>query len=191
MKSADHFDLVLVGTGFASSFFLHRVLKETSRFKKILVLEKGPYRDHGQQLDQGRVDSIDIHGEFHQQGLDYKEWNFNLVQGGSSNGWWGCTPRMLPADFEMKTRYDVGYDWPVGYDELEPFYLEAERIMAASGPDDWTLSPRSGPFPQPPHNMSRPDEILKEAYPGLYYPQASARNRVPTKNRWECCAHGV
>jgi len=188
LTTQDHYDLILVGSGFATSFFLHAVLKGRSRFHRILVLEKGTHHTLDWQMDNGRVSAIDPQGEFSTRGLLNKTWDFNISLGGSSNGWWGCTPRMLPNDFALLSRYGMGYDWPLSYDELEPFYAQSERIMAISGPGDWALSHRSIPFPQPPHNMSRPDEILKDAYPDLYYPQASARARVATAKREECCA---
>jgi len=180
--------LVLIGSGFASAFFLRRFLEINKSFRKILVLEKGAVHSLDWQIDNNRVCSIDSGQQFHKKGLDNKAWNFNTSFGGSSNGWWGCTPRMLPNDFSLKTTYGVGYDWPFSYDEFEPFYAQAEEIMAVSGPSDWQLSPRSIPFPQPAHNMSLPDEILKKAYPGLYFPQATARARIATGNRSECCA---
>jgi choline dehydrogenase-like flavoprotein len=42
-------------------------------------------------------------------------------------------------------------DWPFGYDELEPFYAEAERLYGVQGADDNPYaSRRSGPYPMPP-----------------------------------------
>ena len=43
-------------------------------------------------------------------------------------------------------------DWPLGYDELEPYYAEAERAIGVAG--DAGANPfaawRSGPYPMPP-----------------------------------------
>ena len=71
-----------------------------------------------------------------------KPWLHSPIFGGGSNCWWGCTPRLLPNDFRLRSAYGVGADWPVQYDELEGFYQEAEEIMAVSGP-------REAPFPDP------------------------------------------
>lgn len=188
MPKHDRYDLVVIGSGFGSAFFLHRFLQLNTSYRKILVLEKGAVHSLDWQIDNQRVSALDPHLQFHKRGLDNKAWNFNTSFGGGSNGWWGCTPRMLPNDFALDTRYGVGIDWPVSYDELEPFYARAEEIMAVSGPADWALSPRSNPFPQPAHKMSLPDEFLKKAYPELYYPQATARARLATDNRSDCCA---
>jgi choline dehydrogenase-like flavoprotein len=46
--------------------------------------------------------------------------------GGTTLHWMGIALRMLPADFEMKTRYGRGEDWPLSYEDLRPFYEMAE-----------------------------------------------------------------
>lgn len=81
-------------------------------------------------------------------------------------------PRYNTVDFELKTRMEAligrnfglavpGFgidsasanfaDWPFDYGELEPYYVEAERLYGVQGaPDDPFASPRSAPFPMPP-----------------------------------------
>jgi choline dehydrogenase-like flavoprotein len=46
--------------------------------------------------------------------------------------WEGKTPRMLPEDFETRTRFGQGADWPVSYDDLAPYYAQAEREIGVS-----------------------------------------------------------
>ncbi len=187
MKFA-HYDLVIVGSSFASSFYLKKVLESNSNIKKILVLERGQYHSLQWQKENNRSSELDSNTSYERQGLDHKKWQFTLGFGGSSNCWSGCTPRMLPNDFKLFSQYGQGIDWPISYDELEPYYCEAEKIMAISGPSDWALSPRSMEFPQPPHNLSDPDKLLKQAYPEHFYAQATARPRRSTSNRPACCA---
>ncbi len=40
---------------------------------------------------------------------------------------------MIPSDFKLRTLYGQGFDWPISYDELEPYYCEAESEIAATG----------------------------------------------------------
>ena len=47
--------------------------------------------------------------------------------GGLAMHWGGVTPRFSPEDFRVKSLFGVGHDWPVTYEELDPFYQEAER----------------------------------------------------------------
>jgi choline dehydrogenase-like flavoprotein len=186
--SSSHYDVIVGGSGFASAFFLHELLQGRPGKLRVLVLERGEHHTHQWQRENQSNSRIQTATTFVKQGLTTKDWYFTIGFGGSSNCWTACTPRMLPNDFRLRTAYGVGEDWPLSYDDIEPLYAEVEQIMGVSGPPDWTLSPRSTPFPQPPHRLSKPDEMLRSAYPGLYYPQATARARVPTANRPACCA---
>jgi len=192
MRGADDaFDLVLVGTGPASSFFLAEYLRHAPASARVLALERGPHRDHAWHL--GHMPDIEhaMSASFVNATPD-KPWKFNLAFGGSSNWWWACTPRMLPSDFELQSRFGVGVDWPLGYAELEPYYAEVEDAMAVSGPSDRPPAPRSRPFPQPPHRLNGPDLLLQQAYPDEFFAMPTARARVTTPTgRPGCCANHV
>lgn len=81
---------------------------------------------------------------------------------------------MLPNDFEMMTRYGVGRDWPISYDDLAPYYTEVEQVMQIAG-SDTTPFPDRPNYPLPGHRMSDPDRALQAAYPGHYFNQPTAR----------------
>jgi len=71
--------------------------------------------------------------------------------GGSTWHWLGNCPRLLPNDFKTKSLYGFGKDWPISYDDLEPWYCEAEKELGVSG-DHEELNglfgaKRSKPFP--------------------------------------------
>jgi choline dehydrogenase-like flavoprotein len=69
----------------------------------------------------------------------------------------GKLPRFRAVDFEARSVLgpiegaDI-VDWPVSYDEMEPYYADAERLIGVAGDADanpfaeW----RSGPYPMPP-----------------------------------------
>jgi choline dehydrogenase-like flavoprotein len=57
---------------------------------------------------------------------------YTRVLGGTTMHWEAKTPRMLPEDFEMQSRFGHGPDWPISYAELEPFYQDAEREMGVA-----------------------------------------------------------
>ena len=74
--------------------------------------------------------------------------------GGLALHWGGTSPRYSPEDFRVKSLYGIGYDWPLTYDDLEPFYQEAEErlgVAGEQGPSD--LDPRSKQYPLPPSNL--------------------------------------
>lgn len=57
---------------------------------------------------------------------------YTRVLGGTTMHWEAKTPRMLPEDFDMASRFGHGLDWPIGYLDLEPFYRQAEREIGVS-----------------------------------------------------------
>ena len=189
-KSGKSFDLIVVGTGFASSFFLYSYLQKSRPDARILVLERGKYDSHEWQLNNRSSSSVPYDSLFINNN-EFKKWYFSPGFGGGSKIWWGCTPRIMPNDFRLKSKYGVGKDWPLSYDDIEEYYCKAEEIMAVSGPDNSVIFPRSRPYPQPPHLLSDPDKILQKAYPGRYFAQPCARAREGTKNRNICCAAGI
>jgi len=81
--------------------------------------------------------------------------------GGTTRQWTGITPRFLPADFELHSRYGIGTDWPISYDELEPYYVRAEYQMGVSGDsDDHHGSPRSKSYPMSAIPMTYSDQVI-------------------------------
>ncbi len=186
------FDVVAIGSGFATSFFLWGLLRRPGRERvRVLVLERGPLVPHDWQVRHRLYSPVDPDTTFHYQATVPKTWQFNIGFGGGSNCWTGHVPRMLPADFRMASTYGVGRDWPVSYDDLEPYYEAAEAIMAVSGPESRHPYPKRGPYPQPPHRMNQPDLILQRAQPDWIFALPTVRARLATATRGSCCANGV
>ncbi|AOR78993.1 GMC oxidoreductase [Novosphingobium resinovorum] len=182
-----HFDTVVIGSGFGSGFFLHEALRH-ARTGRVLVLEWGEIRSHADQWEDGRQSRIAPGSTFANTG-DHP-WNFTIGFGGGTNCWFAQTPRFHPSDFRLHSLYGTARDWPFDYAQLEPFYCEAEEIMAISGDEAMgRVLPRSRPFPQPPHHPSTPDARLKRARPDLHFVMPTARARVATATRPSCCAN--
>ncbi len=185
-----NYDVIIVGTGFASTFFLKRYLETAGKVARILVLERGPAMDHQERLER-RLEAEPPETYYRSAGMASKRWAFSIGFGGSSNCWWGNVPRFIPADFEIASRFGHGRDWPFGYDELEPYYTETEEIMQIAGTDENYRHPRSAPFPLPPHNQSDPEKVLRGAYPDTYFPMPNARASRAGAVRPRCCANAV
>lgn len=193
-----HYDLVLIGTSFASSFFLKKYLEKTDH-RKVLVLERGAYFSHKERLSNAQnkpfgnnsyISSLGSGTSTYIANNKNKPWIFDPNFGGSSNCWTGCTPRFMPNDFKIKSLYGVGYDWPIAYDDLEPFYVEAEALMAISGPKD-TPYPMSKAYPLPPHQLSSVDKLIHKKFGNLYISQPTARASVPVRGRSACCTSAI
>ncbi|MGH7677495.1 MAG: GMC oxidoreductase [Gemmatimonadaceae bacterium] len=111
--------------------------------------------------------------------------------GGLAMHWGGVTPRFSPEDFRLKTLYGFGTDWPITYDDLEPHYMEAERVLGVAGEQGPApLDPRSGPFPMPRLPLTYNLELLKGwvGKAGItMWSQPSSKNSVPYDGRAVCC----
>jgi choline dehydrogenase-like flavoprotein len=187
----EKFSLIAVGTGFASSFFLHEWLKHAKPTDRVLVLEAGRKVTHAQQIERrvagkGYI-SDDALSLYHNRTSTDHVWTFSRDFGGGSNCWWAQTPRQLPSDFKLKTLHGHGEDWPFSYDDLESYYCDAEQIMNVAGPDDQKLWPMSRPYPLPPHALMATDLILKKAYPETFTATATAIPSRTVGTRPPCC----
>ncbi len=185
------YSLIVVGTGFASTFFLWKYLQRAAPGARILVLERGPRTEHRQLIELQIQGLVAASSRSFVNRTPEKPWIFSLLFGGGSNCWTGNTPRQLPEDFELFSRYGVGRDWPLTYDELEEHYCDAEDLLGIAGPSTDSPCPRSRPYPQPAHRMSRADLLFKQAFPSEFFALPAARPSRPTARRPRCCANGV
>jgi len=108
----------------------------------------------------------------------------------------GKVPRFQVDDFRLRTLLgpqsdaDVA-DWPIGYDELEPYYAEVERAIGVAGTDGANpfAAPRSGPFPMPSGapmfgaTLSGAAAVRLGYHP---YPAPTAANSIPYDGRPAC-----
>ncbi|HTW78771.1 MAG TPA: GMC family oxidoreductase [Terracidiphilus sp.] len=104
--------------------------------------------------------------------------------------------RYLPQDFRMRSTYGAPAgssleDWPITYDDLEPYYEKAEYEIGVSGDYSGTPfhAPRRRPLPMPPLPPNREFHILEPAARrlGLHpFHIPMARNSVPYNGRGPC-----
>ncbi|MCW8833069.1 MAG: GMC family oxidoreductase [Colwellia sp.] len=172
------YDICIVGSGAGASPVAYTLAKAGA---KVLVLEKGPWLTEKEFFKDELAISIhdaynpklsdeqhvieeeyqDEAGNSFWQGEATSEsgwtwWNGTVV-GGSSNFMSGYFHRLKPIDFRLKTEFGAieganVADWPISYDELEPFYAMVEREVGVSGRvvDHPHQEPRSTDFPYPP-----------------------------------------
>jgi choline dehydrogenase-like flavoprotein len=74
----------------------------------------------------------DTNGYFVQKGPLPFGSNYLRAYGGTMLHWLGTSLRMMPADFEMQTRFGKGVDWPISYRDLRPYYERAEWEIGVS-----------------------------------------------------------
>ena len=61
---------------------------------------------------------------------------YTRSEGGTTLHWLGTCLRMLPEDFKIKTHFGRGLDWPISYEELQPYYEKAETGIGVSANAD-------------------------------------------------------
>jgi len=130
---------------------------------------------------------------YRQTGPDKFKSTYLKQVGGTTWHWLGTCLRFVPNDFRLSTLYGRGVDWPFGYDDLEPYYGEAENEIGVSGDNGETLgSPRSTPYPMPAIPQTFLDKTLARALAGTRFelratPQG--RNSVDRGERPACCGN--
>ncbi|MBY8974319.1 GMC family oxidoreductase [Rhodobacteraceae bacterium NNCM2] len=109
--------------------------------------------------------------------------------GGTTLYFTGEYHRMNPAAMRMFSDYGVAADWPVGYDELEPFYTEVENLVGTSGLGSGPGRRRSGPYPCPPLPVSYASRALATGFDAMgltFEPNPLAVLSVPYDDRPPC-----
>jgi glucose dehydrogenase len=224
------FDVVVVGAGVAGAMVAYRLAQAGAR---VLILEAGsrnrsrtqmvgayatasaktPHSPYAQVEADTKAPSSDVSILYYEQPpLPHTQYKsaYERRTGGSTWHWLGHTPRMVRADFRMKSQYGGGrkfpdglVDWPLSYDDIEPWYCEAEWEMGVAGShkewDGLFGSPRSKPFPMSMIWPSYSDIWISERINGkkfqgteyLVRSTPSARNSALYDGRPPCAGNSI
>jgi choline dehydrogenase-like flavoprotein len=178
-------DVVVVGSGVAGLLTSRELI---AGGREILLVERGGLKPHADQLADGsHAIDADTAEENHETspGAPEYPWRYVYGVGGTSLHWTGVATRLLPADLELHSRYGVGADWPVSYEELAPFWAEAERELAVAGGTN-PLLPGTDVSAQPAHPFSPVDDLVAPLLEP-YAPLPQARPTLPVDGRPACC----
>jgi glucose dehydrogenase len=130
---------------------------------------------------------------YRQTGPDKFKSTYLKVVVGTTWHWLGTCLRFVPNDFRLSSVYGRGVHWPIAYDELEPFYSQAEQEIGVSGDSSEVLgSPRSMEYPMPAIPATFMDKAYARALAGTEFevratPQS--RNSVDRGERPACCGN--
>ncbi|MDE3179739.1 MAG: GMC family oxidoreductase, partial [Acidobacteriota bacterium] len=78
-------------------------------------------------------------------GSDWRWWR-SRVLGGRTNHWGRISLRMGPYDFKPYTRDGKGFDWPISYDDLAPYYDKTEELIGVMGTAEGLENTPDGKF---------------------------------------------
>jgi glucose dehydrogenase len=194
-RQAIETDVCIVGSGISAAMVADRLARTTSA--KILVVEAGddtvPLANRAAARERFIRYGENPWGRDHLEGYDVEGplQSRSMQVGGLAMHWGGVTPRFSPEDFKQRSMFGVGTDWPISYDDLDPFYQEAEELMGVAGeqgPPD--LDPRRKPFPMPALPLTYNLGLLKSwaAKAGIaMWSQPSSKNSVAYRGRPACC----
>ncbi len=111
----------------------------------------------------------EVPGEPYTQASDKPEeqfwwWRARML-GGRTNHWGRISLRNGPYDFKPKSRDGLGFDWPITYEELEPFYTKVERFVGVYGTNEGMENTPNSPdgvlLPPP---KGRANELLTQKH---------------------------
>jgi choline dehydrogenase-like flavoprotein len=152
--STDHYDVIIIGTGAGGGTLAHRLAPSG---KRVLLLERGGYLPREpENWDSREIFLKDryLSGEkwYAKDGTAFEPHQQYFV-GGNTKFYGAILFRLREGDFR-KVRHHGGISpaWPISYDDLEPYYTEAERLYLVHGAsgEDPTEPWRSSEFPHPP-----------------------------------------
>jgi choline dehydrogenase-like flavoprotein len=174
-------DIAIIGSGMGGATLAY-ALRETGA--RVLVLEQGGFLPR--ELANWSPRQVHINGRYKnsatwydQDGNPFVPGNYHYV-GGSTKLYGATLPRLREADFGAIEHHDgESPAWPITYDDLEPYYSEAEQLYWVHGDqaDDPTEPWRSGnfPFPPVPHEPSIAEfasRLRKQGLHPFFLPQA-------------------
>lgn len=189
-KLQDSYDVVIVGSGAGGGQTAYTLTMEGL---KVLILEAGrafdvqsevamlqfpsqaplrgektpdkQYGFHDCSINSG----WDIPGEPYsnasKEPVDQFRWWRQRMMGGRTNHWGRITLRNGPYDFKPHTRYGLGFDWPVSYDDIAPYYDKVEMLIGVFGTNEGLEnSPDSSPGVLQPAPKLRVGELYAQKH---------------------------
>jgi choline dehydrogenase-like flavoprotein len=179
VASDQHYDVIIIGTGAGGGTLAHR-LAPTG--KRILLLERGGYLPR----ERANWDSTEVfvRGKYRapefwldQHGHEFPP-EVNYYVGGNTKFYGAALFRLRPEDFgEIKHHGGISPAWPIDYQDLEPYYTQAEHLYRVHGrhgedPTEGNVSAayQYGPVEHEPRIQQLSDDLEKQGLHPFHLP---------------------
>jgi choline dehydrogenase-like flavoprotein len=171
IRSPKVYDAIIVGSGAGGGIAAYVLTKAGA---KCLMLEAGDWYDTAKESTmmqwpyqvphRGAFDSKKPNGYFdpgyggwrlpgepytNAPGSDWMWWRTRAL-GGRTNHWGRISLRMGPYDFKPYSRDGKGFDWPISYEDLAPYYDKTEELIGVFGTAEGLENTPDGKFMPPP-----------------------------------------
>ncbi len=156
----DEVDMVVVGCGAGGGVLTQRLARAGYR---VVAFDAGPFWDPDTDWVSDEAGSHHIYWTDPRVigGTDpvpLGNNNSGRGVGGSMVHFAGYTPRLHPSDFRTRSTDGVGVDWPISYDDLEPYYRAIEEELPVAG-QHWPWGKPHG-YPHSPHPLGVDGELF-------------------------------
>lgn len=196
------FDVCIIGSGAGGGMAAYQLAKAGA---KVALLEAGGYFDPADpkyitQLKWpwesprrgasnhrpfGDFDAAwggwELEGEpyTHKNGTQF-DWFRSRMLGGRTNHWGRISLRFGPKDFKRKSIDGLGDDWPIGYDDVKPYYDQVDKLIGLFGTIENMDNEPDGIFLPPPKPRLH-ELLLKQAGKKVNVPVIPSRLSILTK----------
>src|SRR5205809_819873 len=160
----NHYDVIIIGTGAGGGTLAYRLAPSG---KRILLLERGGYVPREKQNWDSRA--VEVENRYHikepwydRDGREFHAGTHYFV-GGNTKFYGAALIRLRRQDFGQVAHHGgVSPAWPIAYEDLEPYYTEAEHLYQVHGVrgSDPTEPPASAPYLHPPPSHEPPIQQL-------------------------------
>jgi choline dehydrogenase-like flavoprotein len=176
---SDTYDVIITGSGAGGGTLAHRLAPSG---KRILLLERGGWLPREPQnwlaqnvFVENRYVSPDTW--YYSDGSSFGP-EVHYWVGGATKRYGAALYRLRKEDFgELKHHGGISPEWPISYEQMEPYYTQAEQLYQVHGVrgEDPTDPPASAPYPFPavshePRIQQLADDLAKAGFHPFHAP---------------------